>query len=153
MPSVIQKKRCLIAPKRAFEIVQDFQSYPDFLPWCAGARLQLSEMLTDEKTRFIADLIIKYTVFSEVFTTSVTCCPNTHKIDIEYLKGPFKHLNSYWHFYQVDDDPSRTDIEFMINFEMKFSPLQKVISVFFEQAMKKMISAFEARFEALEGKR
>jgi ribosome-associated toxin RatA of RatAB toxin-antitoxin module len=32
---------------------------------------------------------------------------------------------------------------------MKFSPLQKVISLFFEEAMNKMINAFDDRFQAL----
>lgn len=147
MPSVIQKKRCHINPKNAFEIVKDFEKYPDFLPWCSRARLQKIQHISDGKVRFIADLVIKYTIFTEVFTTSVTCCSRNRHIDINYVKGPFKHLKSYWRFYPVVDIPNMVDIEFMIDFEMKFSPMHKVMQLFFEEAMKKMISAFEERFK------
>lgn len=149
MPFVIQKKHCLIAPHKAFECVKDFQSYPLFLPWCSGARLQSSQKISDTTTVFVADLIIKYTLFTEIFTTKVTCHSDTYHIDIDYVKGAFKHLKSYWRFHAVDGDKDSCEIEFMIDFSMKFTPLQKVMELFFEEAMKKMITAFEARFKTL----
>jgi coenzyme Q-binding protein COQ10 len=149
MPSIIKQQRVSIAPKNAFASVKDFKSYPEFLPWCSGARLQSSVMLNDTTEVFIADLIIKYKIFTENFTTRVTCHSDTYHIDIEYIKGPFKNLHSYWRFHAVPDSETQTDIEFMIDFTMKFSPLQKVMEIFFEEAMKKMISAFDARFKSL----
>jgi ribosome-associated toxin RatA of RatAB toxin-antitoxin module len=38
----------------------------------------------------------------------------------------------------------------MIDFSMKFSPLQKVMEIFFEEAMNKMITAFNIRFEHIK---
>lgn len=149
MPSIIKTQRCYITPKNAFIVVKDFKSYPEFLPWCSGARLQSSTMLDDATEVFIADLIIKYKIFTENFTTRVTCNNHTYHIDIDYIKGPFKHLKSYWRFNAVPDTVTQTDIEFMIDFTMKFSPLQKVMEIFFEEAMKKMISAFDARFKTI----
>ncbi len=149
MPSIIKQQRCHITPQNAFAIVKDFKSYPEFLPWCSGARLQSSTMIDDTTEAFIADLIIKYKIFTENFTTRVTCNSDTYHIDIDYIKGPFKHLKSYWRFHTVIDNPNATDIEFMIDFTMKFSPLQKVMEIFFEEAMKKMISAFDARFKSI----
>ncbi len=146
MPCVTKKKICQIAPGDAFEIVKDFKQYPQFLPWCAGARLQSVRDLDNHTQELIADLIIKYKIFSETFTTKVICNPETYDIDIEYIKGPFNHLKSYWRFYQVPDKPQSCEVEFMIDFTMKFSPLQKVMSIFFEEAMKKMIDAFDKRF-------
>ena len=149
MPSVIKKQRCYVKPFDAFDIVKDFKRYPEFLPWCSAARLQSSRILDDTTHEFTADLIIKYTIFTEVFTTKVTCNADNHHIDIEYIKGAFKHLKSYWRFNPVPDNDTATDIEFMIDFSMKFSPLQKVMELFFEEAMKKMVSAFDARFKIM----
>jgi coenzyme Q-binding protein COQ10 len=149
VPSVIKKQRSTISPSLAFASVKDFKSYPEFLPWCSGARLQSSRMLDDNTEEFIADLIIKYKFFTEVFTTKVTCNADNHHIDIDYVKGAFKHLKSYWRFYPVPDNPNATDIEFMIDFSMKFSPFQKIMEIFFEEAMKKMIIAFDERFKKI----
>lgn len=148
MPLVKKQKICQIAPNKAFEIVKDFEKYPQFLPWCAGARLLTKQKKSDFIEEFMADLVIKYTIFSEVLTSKVTCDLENYRIDIAYVKGSFKHLKAYWRFDPVIDQPDQTHIEFMIDFEMKFSPIQKVISLFFEEAMRKMINAFEARFKA-----
>ncbi len=147
MPFIVKKQRCMIAPNDAFEIVKDFKSYPEFLPWCSGARLHTSRILNDNTQEFIADLMIKYKIFTEVFTTKVICNNDTYTIDIDYVKGAFKHLKSYWRFHQVLDNPNATDIEFMIDFSMKFSPLQKIMELFFTEAMEKMIVAFDERFK------
>lgn len=149
MPFVIKKQRCMIAPDKAFEIVKDFKTYPEFLPWCSGARLQTTRQISDSTQEFIADLIIKYKFFTEIFTTKVVCDSENRHIDIDYIKGAFKHLKSYWRFSEVSDNPNATDIEFMIDFSMKFSPLQKVMEIFFEEAMKKMINAFDERFKTI----
>jgi coenzyme Q-binding protein COQ10 len=149
MPYITKQKRCTITPLQAFDIVKDFRQYPSFLPWCSASRLQSVTQIDANTEQFIADLVIKYTLFTEVFTTKVICHNDTFNIDITYLKGPFKKLNSYWRFKPVDGNNTQTDVEFMIDFEMKFSPLQKVISLFFEEAMNKMINAFDDRFQAL----
>lgn len=150
MPFVIKKQRCAINPQQAFDIVKDFQSYPQFLPWCSGARLNTTTQISDTTHEFIADLIIKYTIFTEIFTTKVTCNSDNHHIDIDYVKGAFKHLRGYWRFFTVSDNPNACDIEFMIDFSMKFSPIQKIMEIFFEEAMNKMIVAFDARFNDLK---
>jgi len=149
MPCVKKQKTCHISPPRAFEIVKDFEKYPQFLPWCAAARLQESKQLDSHTEQFIADLVIKYTVFQEVFTTQVACHSDRLSIEIKYLKGPFKYLSSHWQFTPTPSNPNITQIDFMIDFELKFSPLQKIVSLFFEEAMHKMIDAFDARFKAL----
>ncbi|MEM6603852.1 MAG: type II toxin-antitoxin system RatA family toxin [Pseudomonadota bacterium] len=150
MTDIKLRKICDVSPALAFETVKNFNAYPEFLPWCAGARLKSSE--TDAKGRevFIADLIIAYKGFSESFTTEVTCDPTIKKIDIKYLKGPFKKLSSYWRFDDVKGDESKSEIEFMINFEFKSMIFSKIVSVFFEEAMRKMISAFEKRFVEIQ---
>ena len=149
MPSVIKKQRSDISPTQAHEIVINFEAYPEFLPWCHSARTQ-SFIVHDNGTQeFIADLVIKYKLFKEVFTTRVISNPEMHTVDIDYLQGPFKHLKSYWRFNSVLDNPNQVDIEFMIDFSVKFGAIQSVLTLFFEEAMKKMVTAFDARFKSL----
>lgn len=149
MPKVSQQKICSVSIEKAFEIVKDFSKYPEFLPWCAGARLKSTQMIDAHTQEFIADLIIKYKIFTEVFTTKVLCNSQTYDIDISYVSGPFHHLNSSWRFAPIQGDDTQTKIDFMIDFSVRFGPLQSVLGLFFEQAMIKMITAFETRFQSL----
>lgn len=149
MPCVTRKKICHGTIKQAFDIVKDFKSYPEFLPWCSGARLRSHSITPEGHESFVADLIISYKIFSENFTTQVVCNTDNHHIDIMYVKGPFKHLKSFWKFHPVLGNPLKTEIEFMIDFEFKSGIFQNIISLFFEEAMRRMISAFDERLQSI----
>ena len=150
MTRVTREKICDIAPKDAFNIVKNFKAYPEFLPWCSGARLRSHRDLENGKEAFTADLVISYKAFCETFTTDVTCHLDHKLIDVSYVKGPFKRLESYWKFHAVDGNKTQTRIEFMIDFEFKSMIFQKIVGLFFEEAMRRMIDAFEKRFIALD---
>ena len=149
MVCVVRKKMCDIAPDGAYNIVKNFKDYPNFLPWCSGARLRAVTMV-GAREHFTADLVISYKAFSETFTTDVTCDPVMHHIDVAYVKGPFKKLDSYWRFHSIDGQPHKTRIEFMIDFEFKSKIFQKIVGVFFEEAMRRMIDAFDKRFMSVD---
>ena len=136
-------------PQNAYDIVKNFKDYPDFLPWCSGARLRAVDMV-DGQEHFTADLVISYKAFCESFTTKVTCDPENHTIYVSYVKGPFKALKSYWQFHTIEGEPHKTKVEFMIDFEFKSKIFQKIVGVFFEEAMRRMIEAFEKRFESIK---
>jgi coenzyme Q-binding protein COQ10 len=147
MPRVIKNKLCDISQKNAYEIVKDFEKYPEFLPWCGGSRLKSRRFHDDNIEEFTADLIIKYKFLTEVFTTKVICNHQNFNIDIHYLSGPFHHLHSYWRFHNIANISDQCNIEFMIDFSVKSGTIQSILSLFFEQAMNKMITAFDERFK------
>jgi coenzyme Q-binding protein COQ10 len=147
MPCIKQNKICVASVESAYELVKNFKDYPNFLPWCSGARLRESSTDNAGQDIFIADLIISYKIFSESFTTKVTCNPTKRHIQIENVKGPFKYLKSYWQFTSVDNAPDKVNIEFMIDFEFKSGIFQTIIGLFFSEAMNRMISAFETELQ------
>ena len=108
MVCVTREKICDIAPKEAYNIVKNFKDYPDFLPWCSGARLRSQQDMPCGKEFFSADLVISYKAFCETFTTDVICDPLIRHIDVSYVKGPFKQLSSYWRFHAIEDDAKNT---------------------------------------------
>ena len=80
-------------PLNLFNLVSDVKRYPEFLPWCLGARVKnFSEYKLD------ADLIIGFKIYKEVYSSQILLDYTNYKITVDYKDGPFKHLNNYWIF-------------------------------------------------------
>ena len=94
-----------------------------------------------------ADLVISFKVFRERFTSRVTLWPAPQKIDTEYLDGPFKYMKSNWSF--EDAEGGGCHVQFFVDFEFKNAILQGIIGIVFNEAMQRVVRAFEARAEAL----
>ena len=130
-----------------YDLVADVASYPQFLPWCAAARIR-SETAVAESVVLDADLIISFKVFRERFGSRVTLFPDDMKIDSEYLDGPFKYMKSNWAFEDTDDG---CNVIFFVDFEFKNAILQGIIGLVFNEAMQRVVRAFEARANELYG--
>jgi coenzyme Q-binding protein COQ10 len=125
-------------------------SYPEFLPWCSGARIRARR--EDGMAQVLdADLVISFKVFRERFGSRVTLRPDQSTIDVEYLDGPFKYLKNHWHFIPMSD--TECEVDFFVDFEFKSKTLQAIIGVVFNEAMRRIVRAFEQRAEVLYGKR
>jgi coenzyme Q-binding protein COQ10 len=96
----------------------------------------------------LADLVISFKVFRERFGSRVTLKDAEKSIITEYLDGPFKYLKSTWDFKDVEGG---CDVSFYVDFEFKSAILQGVIGVVFNEAMHRIVRAFEQRAAALYG--
>lgn len=136
MPTHSEQRVLPYTPEQLFALVADVERYPEFLPWCVGARVR-------ERTPslVVADLIIGFRMIRERFTSRVTLDP-PHRIDVAYTDGPFRYLNNHWIFERV---PEGCRIDFFVDFEFKSRLLQKLIEVLFSEAVRRMVAAFEAR--------
>ena len=72
--------------------------------------------------------------------------PETKHIDTEYWDGPFKYMKSTWDFADVDGG---VEGKFFVDFEFKNIILQKASGLVLNEAMHRIVAAFEARAEAL----
>lgn len=127
-----------------FELVADVGRYPEFLPWCLGARIR-----SQTDTLLIADLIIGFKGMRESFTSRVALNRDAMTIDVSYQDGPFKHLNNNWKFENANTD--QCVLDFYVDFEFKSRVLQKVIEMLFGEAVRRMVAAFEQRAAQLYG--
>jgi coenzyme Q-binding protein COQ10 len=132
-----------------YALVADVESYSEFLPWCAASRIRQRQKTQDGEV-IDADLVISFRVFRESFGSRVTLRPDEQSIDVEYLEGPFKYLNNHWHFEPVSE--SECEVDFFVDFEFRSRVLQSLIGVVFNEAMRRIVRAFEHRAEALYGK-
>lgn len=130
-------------PSQLYDLVADIEKYPLFLPWCVGARIR-----SREENLVVADLMISFKVYRERFTSRVTLGP-PDRIDTEFSEGPFKHLQNRWVF--LPDPSGGCVVDFFVEFEFKSKILDKLISVLFNEAVRRMVKAFETRAHTLYG--
>ncbi|ARE42163.1 Putative oligoketide cyclase/lipid transport protein [Rhodovulum sp. P5] len=150
MPSHSENREMPYTAQQMYDLVADVASYPQFLPWTAAARIRSRTDFGDNEV-MEADLVISFKVFRERFGSRVTLWPGQHRIDTEYLDGPFRYLRSYWKFEDIGAD--RCKVEFFVDFEFKNRVLQGVIGAVFNEAMQRIVRAFEDRAKALYGKK
>lgn len=128
-----------------YALVADVDKYPQFLPWCLGARVWKR---TDRE--IWADLIIGFKMFRETFTSHVTFTP-PRLIEVEYVKGPLKHLTNRWEFIPVSE--TSCSVDFVVDFAFKNQLFEKLAGGVFTEAVHRMVMAFEKRAEEIYGKR
>jgi coenzyme Q-binding protein COQ10 len=143
MPTHKERRVLPYSPAQLYELVVDIERYPEFLPWCLGARVR-----TREDDLIVADLIIGFRMFRERFTSRVRPDPAAQRIDVTYAEGPFRYLENHWRFL---DHPQGCEIDFYVDFEFRSKLLQKVIETLFHEAVRRMVAAFETRARALYG--
>jgi len=150
MPTHTEKRRMPYSADEMYALIADVEAYPKFLPWCAGCRIR--DRRPEQTTEIIdAELIISFKVFRERFGSRVTLMPEENRIDVAYLDGPFKYLKNFWHFKPVSD--TECEVDFFVDFEFKSRALGALIGVVFNEAMRRIVKAFESRAAELYGQR
>ena len=145
MPTHSESKILKYKPEQMFDLVADVNSYPKFLPWCSAARIHSRNMI-DKNEILEADLVISFKVFREKFASKVTLIRSENQILTEYIDGPFKRMHSTWHFKGLK---CGSEVSFYVDFEMKNAVLQKIVGVVFNEAMQRVLYAFENQAKAL----
>lgn len=142
MPTHAERRFLPYTQAQLYDLVADVERYPEFLPWCVAARVRSRDgnMLT-------ADLVIGFKMIREKFTSRVTLSP-PDRIDVAYTHGPLRYLNNHWIFEEARDG---CVIDFFVDFEFRSQLLQRLIGALFNEAVRRMVTAFEARAHALYG--
>lgn len=140
MPTHAEKRFLPYRPEEMFDLVAGVDRYPEFLPWCKATRITRRE-----GNVFYADLVVAFKVFRERFSSKVTLHDKS-LIDVEYINGPFRYLNNHWKF---DPAPGGCIVDFYVDFEFRSKILQNLIGLLFNEAVQRMVAAFEARAHQL----
>ena len=143
MPTHAEKKVLRYSQEQLFDMVADVARYPEFLPWCVGARV-----LNRDEQLLVADLTIGFRMFRETFRSRVGLNKPDH-IHVTYENGPFRYLNNHWRFTPV---AGGTEVDFFVDFEFRSRILQVAIGVVFNEAVRLMVRAFERRALHLYGR-
>ena len=136
MPTHAERQVLPYCPEQMFDLVADVARYPEFLPWCVGARIRARE-----PGRIVADLTIGFGPFRESFTSRVTL-DRPRAVDVTYENGPFRYLRNHWGFAAA---PGGTEVDFFVDFEFRSRLLQTAIGPVFTEAVRRMVAAFRRR--------
>ncbi len=143
MPTHAEKRVVPYTPEQMFDLVAGIERYPEFLPWCLAARVR-----SREGNAIVADLVIGFKMIRERYTSRVTL-DRPRRIDVEYLEGPLKRLTNHWVF--EPHASGGTQVDFYVDFEFRSRVLQALIGTLFYEALRRLVSAFEARAKKLYG--
>lgn len=127
-----------------YDLVNDIESYPDFLPWCSEARVYNR---TD--TNLKASLTMATGQLRQSFSTENTMEPG-RGINVHLVKGPFKYLNGHWRFDPVDEHSCRISLE--MDFEFKNKLLKLALNKVFNHIVDSLVDAFSERAREVYGR-
>ncbi|MFM2042206.1 MAG: hypothetical protein RLY86_782 [Pseudomonadota bacterium] len=143
MPTHAEKRVLPYTPDQLYRLVADVERYPEFLPWAVACRIRRRDGAV-----VWADLVIGFKMIRERFTSKVTLDEGGRRIHVEYVEGPFHYLNNHWNFLPHEDGCL---VDFHVDFEFRNKVLQKIIGALFNEAVRRMVAAFEGRARQLYG--
>jgi ribosome-associated toxin RatA of RatAB toxin-antitoxin module len=128
-----------------FILVDDVESYPEFLPWCNSAEVHNRTAEIVEAT-----LELHKGSLSDHFTTRNTRC-EFETIEIELIDGPFRHLQGGWRFTKIGEEGCKLALELDFEFENMF--VDMIFGSFFEDTCNSLINAYSKRAKTVFGVR
>lgn len=131
--------------RQMFELVNDIEAYPRFLPWCRSSRV-----LFHENNEIQAELVIAWSGMQKSFTTRNRLLPY-ERIDITLVHGPFRYLAGAWDFIAMGEDGCKVNLE--LNFEFTGSMLDLVFQPIFHHIANSLVDLFCKRAAEVYGDR
>jgi coenzyme Q-binding protein COQ10 len=141
MPSASIKKKILCTKENLIKMVLDIEKYPEFVPWCLGAKIY---KIIDKGNiiEITADLTIGKSFFKETYKSFVIYKKKEDLILVTNIDGPLKYLENKWFFNEFGNN---SEIDFQIDFELKNKILNLLMTKTFDIGLKKIVTAFEKR--------
>jgi len=149
MPQFTTTRRVRHAAANMFDLVADVERYPEFVPLCRALKVRRRIEEPEGVEVLVADMTVAYQIVRETFVSRVTLDRPSLQILVEYLEGPFSHLENRWTFHPTGE---RTcEVEFFISYEFKSRMLGMLMGSMFDLAFRRFASAFEARADKIYG--
>jgi coenzyme Q-binding protein COQ10 len=126
-----------------FALVADVESYPQFVPLCREMKVRSRTLRADGTEVLVAQMTVAYKLIRETFTSRVTLDRTNFQIFVEYLDGPFSHMENRWSFRPMGDDAC--EVEFYISYEFRSRTLGLLMGTMFDVAFRRFAEAFEHR--------
>ncbi|HLW22855.1 MAG TPA: type II toxin-antitoxin system RatA family toxin [Steroidobacteraceae bacterium] len=129
--------------EQMFTLVNDVVRYPEFLPWCVGARVE-----PEGTDAMLATLKIARGMLRTEFKTRNTGEPG-RKIIMQLVEGPFRHLRGEWAFEPIAERGS--SVRFRVEFEFKNRWMAAALNPVFDSVCRTTVDAFVLRAQRIYG--
>ena len=137
------KRSALVAlpPRRLFALINDIESYPQFLPWCSHARV-----LSRTEREIVATIGVHRGPLHGEFTTRNELDPD-HRVTMRLIKGPFTMLEGEWRITPAGEGSM---VELVLRFQFKHALSAMLFEQKFAETIGSLVDAFVARSRAMK---
>jgi len=144
------KHSALIAqpPARLFELINDIESYPSFVPWCTHAKV-----LSRSDREIVATIGVQRGPLQSEFTTRNEL-EQDRRVVMRLVSGPFKMLEGEWLLTPIPQESVPGGCGCKVQLTMKFAFKNPLTAILFEQKFAEtaasLMDAFVGRGRALQ---
>ena len=131
-----------------FQLVNDVESYPQFLPWCSAA-----QVLDRDDTSMLASLEMAIAGLHKRVTTRNLLEPH-RRIELRLVEGPFSRFHAVWTFDELGETASRpqTRVGFHLSYALAGRLLGAALGPVLGVVADGLVDAFCRRADALHGR-
>jgi ribosome-associated toxin RatA of RatAB toxin-antitoxin module len=129
--------------QQMFDLVDQIEDYPQFLPWCGGTSIKLRQ-----DSLVVATIQIDYLQLKQSFTTENTS-QAPHTIQMRLHEGPFQQLDGLWRFTELNQEACKVDLRLHYEFSSKL--IESLVNPVFSLIAGTLVDAFVARAEKIYG--
>jgi ribosome-associated toxin RatA of RatAB toxin-antitoxin module len=145
MPRIEKSALLPYPPGALYDVVDDVARYPEFLPWCGGAKA-----IDESETQSLATVNIDYRGLKQSFTTRNRREPG-RLISMTLVEGPFHKLEGRWDFVALGEDGAK--IALTLDYDIASGLLAALLAPAFGVIADTMMERFVARAHALHGRK
>jgi len=143
MAEVSRSALLMYSAQEMYNLVNDVNAYPDFLPGCSE-----TQVLIDELNVMKASVKVAKAGISQTFVTENTLVPN-QSITMNLIEGPFKHLIGGWTFTPLDEQACKVSLD--LQFEFSSSLIELAFGRIFHELVGSMVKSFSNRAKTVYG--
>ena len=151
MPSFREERPVRHRAEQMFDLVADVGRYPEFVPLCKALKVRSRKVDDDGREILVAGMTVGYKLIRETFTSRVMLDRPRLKVRVEYIDGPFRHLENIWTF-RDEPEGGGSRVGFFIDYEFKSRTLGVLMGSMFDVAFRKFARAFEERADKVYGR-
>lgn len=137
MTQVERSALVLHTAEEMFDLINDVERYPEFLPWCAK-----TEVVSRSDEELVATLFLSKGGLNYSFTTRNQLNRPT-RMTLELVEGPFSSLAGVWDFKVLSDEASKVSLNLQFDFSGKIASF--AMSKVFNQVATTLVDAFVTR--------
>lgn len=137
MPKISRSALVPFSAEQMYQLVNDVDSYSDFLPGCTGSRV-----IASSHNEMTAAVDVAKAGISKTFTTR-NLLQNNQSINMQLVDGPFRKLMGGWQFTALSPDACK--VELHLDFEFTNKLIELAFGNIFKELAGNMVQAFTQR--------
>ena len=123
-------------PAQVFALINDIESYPQFVPWCTHARV-----LSRTPREIVATLGVRQGALQGEFTTRNSLEP-AQRVNMHLVSGPFRTLEGEWLLRPL---PQGCEVCLTVRFAFKSRLTGLMFEPLFARTLESLVDAFVQR--------